>query len=111
MAAADLSRDDVARLVELTRRVDAIETRLAPELLELKEARKQMDAIVATARASLIDSGKTERRRFGVVFKLVEKAGTVAWKGLCESIKGKEWCQMKAAEAPRKTECVYRIAD
>jgi len=109
MATPDLTRDQVESLVALTNEVDVIERRLAPDLLTLKESRKKIDAMVATARASLIEAGKPERKRFGVLFRLVEKSGTVAWKGLCESLKGKEWCEQQSANATRKTDCVYEV--
>lgn len=106
---ADVTKSDIETLVELTREREAITQRIAPDVLRMKETAKRIDAIVSTASAAMIASGKTERTRFGVVFRIVEKSGTVAWRKLCESVKGKEWCQMQAADVPRVQSCEYRL--
>lgn len=104
-----LTKQHVAELIELTAKRDEIALRMEPDLLELKHATKRIEAIVGMAEADLVKANKKSQKRFGVLFRLVEKAGTTAWRKVCESIKGKEWCDLKAAEAEPKTECQFQI--
>jgi hypothetical protein len=106
----DLSAEQCAELIELTVANEAIARRLEADLLEQKTNAKKIDALVAIRKTFMIATGKTEGTRYGVEFRILEKSGTVSWKGECEKLKGPEFCAMIAANAPTVLKIEYKVA-
>ena len=104
-----LTKTEIAELTDLDAQIEATARRLESDLLEQKERMKKRDALLAKAKSALLEAGKTDQTRFGVRFRIVESLGRVAWKTVCEELKGKEWCQAKAAEVPRVQSIKYEI--
>lgn len=105
---ADLTKAEVTELVADHRTIKAIGERIAGDLAAIADAKKRIDAKLKKA-AGAFPEGKTDRVRHGVRFRLVTSAGRVAWRTLLEKLKGKDYANAAAADAPKVTSCVYDV--
>jgi hypothetical protein len=106
----DLSAEQCGELIELTAANEAIAQRLEADLLAVKLNDKKIAALLAIRRAFMIAAGKRSGTRHGVEFKLIDKPGTVSWKGEVEALKGSEYAALVAANAPTVTKIEYKFA-
>jgi hypothetical protein len=110
MKPIDLTKERCGELIELTAANDAIAKRLEADLLAVKVNDKKIAALLAIRRAYMIAAGKRTGTRHGVEFKLIDKPGSVSWKGEVESLKGPEYAALVAANAPTVTKIEYKVA-
>jgi len=106
---SDLSQDDIDTLVDLTRRNEAIRRRIEPNVVAIKANAKKIDALLGRVAKVMDKAGRKTKNRYGVSFRLVTKAGRVAWRDIVEKLKSKEYADTVAADAKPTQKVEYTL--